>query len=208
MTQMNTQVGLNFIGRYDYDKNGLSRAELQQGAIESHASMMVNMLAGNAGGFMQSMQNLQFATGALQNFDTLSQASYGHMPDNPTTISPFDLMKTASNDGNMQNISQQDMQSQQQQNQMKNPLQMMMQFFMMMFMMMMQMMGMAQQQQTKPFQQQDQFMNAGVQPQYGFNTQPQYGFQQQQYGYTNSILPPELSSSNAAWNQPLPYTQA
>lgn len=201
MTQMNTQVGLNFIGMYDYDRNGLSKAELQQGAIESHASMMVNMLAGNPVGFMQSMQNLQFATGALQNFDTLSQATTGLRPDNPGTISPQDLLKTASNDGNMNNISQQDLQSQQQQNQMKNPMQMMMQMFMMMFMMMMQMLGLGnQQQQSNPYQQQGYYnMNNN-----GFNQNQNYGY----YSQNNSLLPASLASPDAIWNTPLPYTQA
>jgi len=150
MTQFNTNVGMNFINRYDRNQDGLSKQELAQGKMHSYFSMMSSMMTGNMAGFMGAFQGLQTANLMEQGFGVLSQASTGHVPDNPQTISGNDLLKTASNDGNMRNVSSQDMKSQHQQNQQKRQMPPMMQMFMqmmqMMMQMMMKMMGMQQQQ--------------------------------------------------------------
>jgi hypothetical protein len=116
----NTGVGLNFIQKYDRNGDGaLSKAELQQGAMASYFSAMTNMMMGNPVGAAQSFQDLMFASQAMKNFDILSQATTGLMYDNPNTISGFDLLKTAANDGKIQDISWFDLASQNQQNQVK-----------------------------------------------------------------------------------------
>ncbi|MEW5819363.1 MAG: hypothetical protein AB1782_04170 [Cyanobacteriota bacterium] len=163
MTSMPTMNGMNFLARYDTNRDGLSRQELQQGQMASYFQMMQSMMTGNQAGFMSAMQDLQFASMASQNFDILAQASGGFRPDNPQTISPHDLMKTASNDGNRGNISKQDLASQAQQNQMPPFMQMMMQMMQMMMQMIMQMMGMNQQQQQPAYNNgMNQFNNGGL----------------------------------------------
>jgi len=148
MSSMPTQFGLNFIGRYDTNRDGLSKQELQQGQMMSYMQAMFSMMSGNQAGFMSSMQDLQFASMANQNFDILSNATNaGPYANNSQNITPHDLMKTASNDGNRGNITRNDIASQQQQNQMPPFMQMMMQFMQMMMQMIMQMMGMNPQQQ-------------------------------------------------------------
>lgn len=149
MTNFNTQSGLNFIGRYDLNRDGLSKQELQMGQMNSFLGAMTSMMSGNQEGFATAMQDLQFASIAGQNFDILSQASqttpFGD--NNSQTINPLDLMKTASNDGNMGSLTPYDVKSQNaQNNQQQNPMQQLMQMFMMMMQMIMQMMGMGGQQ--------------------------------------------------------------
>lgn len=139
MTNFNTQSGLNFIGRYDLNRDGLSRQELQNGQMNAFAGMMTSMMTGNQEGFSSAMQDLQFASVAGQNFDILSQASkttpFGD--NNSQTINPLDLMKTASNDGDIRSFTPQDVKSQNtQNNQQQNPI---MQMFMMLIQMLMQM---------------------------------------------------------------------
>lgn len=153
MTGFNSQLGMNFIRRYDTNGDGLSKQELKQGQMNSYFNMMTSMATGNASGLQAAMQDLQFASVAGQNFDILSQAAkttpFGD--NNANTISPLDLMKTASNDGNRGNLTPQDVKSQYRQNaqaQNNNPMQQMMQMFMQMMQMMMQMMGMGNQNQT------------------------------------------------------------
>lgn len=150
MTALSTQTGLNFIGRYDLNRDGLDKNEIQQGKMNSYFNMMTSMMTGNQQGFASAMQDLQFASVAGQNFDILSQAS-GTTPrgdNNSQTISPHDLLKTASNDGRTGNLTPQDVKSQyrqnaQAQNQNQNPI---MQFIMQFIQMMMQAMGMGGQQ--------------------------------------------------------------
>lgn len=154
MTSFNTQSGLNFIGRYDLNRDGLSKQELQMGQMNSFLGAMTSMMSGNQAGFSSAMQDLQFASVAGQNFDILSQASqttpFGD--NNSQTINPLDLMKTASNDGNINSFTPQDVQSQNRQNnQAQNPMMQMMQMFMMFMQMMLQMMGMGNQQNDNGF---------------------------------------------------------
>lgn len=147
MTGFNSQIGMNFIRRYDQNGDGLSKQEIQQGQMNSYFNMMSSMATGNASGLQAAMQDLQFASVAGKNFDILSQAAkttpFGD--NNANTISPLDLMKTASNDGNRGNLTPQDVKSQyrqnaQAQNQNQNPMMQMMMQMMQMFMQMMQQM--------------------------------------------------------------------
>lgn len=153
MTALSTQAGLNFIGRYDLNRDGLSKQELQMGKMNSYFNMMTSMMTGNQQGFASAMQDLQFASVAGQNFDILSQASkttpFGD--NNQQTINPMDLMKTASNDGNVGSITPKDVKCQNKQNQQaqnQNPI---MQFIMQFIQMMMQALGMGGQQNNNAF---------------------------------------------------------
>lgn len=133
MKGLSTQTGLNFIKNYDQNKDGLSKPELQNGKMNSCLGAMKSLLTDDKKGFSSAMKDLQFASAAEQNFDFLSQASkttpFGD--NNPQTINPLDLMKTASNDGNVRNLTPKDIKSQKQQNaqQSQDPMMQMMQKF-------------------------------------------------------------------------------
>lgn len=155
MSSVPTNSGLNFIGRYDMNRDGLSMQELQMGKMMSCMGLMQSMMTGNQQGMMAAMQDLQFATMAEQNFGTLAQATQAG--PNPNNITPHDLMKTASNDGNGGDISKNDLNMQQQQNNMPPMMKMMMQMMQFFMQMIGQMFGQGQQQNQQ--QQQIPFFN-------------------------------------------------
>lgn len=145
MTGFNTQIGMNFIQRYDQNGDGLSKQEIQQGKMDNYFGMMKSMATGDVAGLQTALQNLQFASVAGQNFDILSQAAQTTQfgDNNSQTISPLDLLKTASNDGNTGNLTPADVKSQYrqnaqaQQNQNQNPIMQLMQMLMQMIQQMM-----------------------------------------------------------------------
>lgn len=150
MTGISTQTGLNFIKNYDQNKDGLSKDELQNGKMNSCLGAMKSIISDDKQGFKSAMEALQFASVAEQNFDFISQAS-GTTPrgdNNSQTISPRDLIKTASNDGNKSDLTPKDIKSQKQQNEQQQVP--MMQVIQKVLQAMKQMMGMGDQQTNNP----------------------------------------------------------
>lgn len=118
MTGINTFSALGFLKKYDGNQDGLSRQELMNGTLNSYSQILNDLTYGNRNlqNVMDTFQELMFAFNALDNFDAYSNASGQFLRnDNPNTISPFDLLKVASNDGNLYDLSQNDTYSQQRQ---------------------------------------------------------------------------------------------
>lgn len=115
MTNISTNSALNFFKKYDFNKDGLNQQEVMVGAADNFNNIMSGLAYGNTdpNSLRNSFEQLVFATQAINNFDVFANASNEiNRNDNPNTISILDLLKTASNDGDLRTLSSGDINSQ------------------------------------------------------------------------------------------------
>ncbi|MGD9581759.1 MAG: hypothetical protein AB7V50_10335 [Vampirovibrionia bacterium] len=114
MTGINTASALTFLQKYDTNKDGLDRNELMQATIDSYYNVMGNLESENNSteNVIDSFKEFILAMELNKSFNAFSNASNSFLPsDNPNTISAFDMLKAASNDGNLYDISTEDIQA-------------------------------------------------------------------------------------------------
>lgn len=117
MTGINVSSAFNFYKKYDFNQDGLSRQELMQGSVNNYLGIMDDISYGTANPVIvkENFDELMFSVQAYNNFDTFSTATGNTLSnDNPNTIGMYDILKVASNDGNIYNITPMDVKLQQQ----------------------------------------------------------------------------------------------